>query len=89
MATYWSDMAYKRTCVYRFYDAAGDLLYVGLSMNFEGRVYKHRRKPWWPDVARTEFAWFDDRETAQQAERNAIYYEHPIHNIVRSDYGVV
>jgi hypothetical protein len=81
--TYYSDMVDRRTCVYRFYDSAGVLLYVGLSMSLEGRLAKHRRKPWWPEVARTELEWFDGREAAKDAERFAIHHEHPVHNITR------
>lgn len=81
--TYYSDMVNRRTCVYRFFDENDRLLYVGLSMNFDGRLAKHRRKPWWPQVARTEIEWFDGRESAKTAEKIAIHHENPVYNITR------
>lgn len=83
MATYWSDMCWRRTLVYRFYSADGELLYVGLTANLEGRLGKHRRRSWWPDVARITTEEFPDRTTAQIAERSAIHHENPLHNLVR------
>jgi predicted GIY-YIG superfamily endonuclease len=88
MARYYSDMYKRRTCVYRFYDIDDALLYVGLSMNLEGRLAKHRRRAWWPQVVRQEVEWFAGREAAKAAERAAIRAENPIHNIVRPREGV-
>lgn len=82
-ATYWSDMAYTRTCVYRLYDAEGALLYVGLTKNPLGRFSKHGAKPWWREVAYKELVWFDNRTDAQVAERQAIFHEEPVHNVTR------
>lgn len=81
--TYYSDMVHRATCVYRLYDAADRLLYVGLSMSPHGRFEKHKRKPWWRDVERTEIEWFAGREAAKAAERSAIHHENPLHNITR------
>lgn len=82
---YYGDMVDRRTCVYRIYGAAPDfdLLYVGISMNLEGRITKHRRKPWWPLAAHIEVTWFDGREAAKAAERSAIHHEDPIYNVTR------
>lgn len=80
---YYSDMVDVPTCVYRLYDKSGELLYVGLSLNPEQRFIKHRRRPWWNAVTRAEFEWFEGREEAKAAERTAIHYEVPIHNIAR------
>jgi hypothetical protein len=45
--------------VYRYYDAAGRLLYVGLTGQGYGRAHDHRRTaPWWPLVVRGEFEHF-------------------------------
>jgi excinuclease UvrABC nuclease subunit len=88
MATYWSDMYWRRTCVYRAYDADGALLYVGLSMNLEGRLSKHRRSAWWPKADEITVQWFENRESAQAAERAAIRDEDPIYNIVRPNHRV-
>jgi predicted GIY-YIG superfamily endonuclease len=83
VATYWSDMCDRRTTVYRFYDSAGTLLYVGLTMNLRGRLDKHHRRPWWPQVASMETVDYPDRESAKSAERYAIHHENPVHNITR------
>lgn len=83
MATYYSDMVNRRTCVYRAYDAAERLLYVGISMNLDGRLAKHRSAAWWPAVAEVTVQWFDGREAAKAAEREAISRENPLHNVAR------
>lgn len=82
-ARYYSDMVNRRTCVYRAYDAAGTLLYVGISMSLEGRLTKHRRTAWWADVEEITVQWFDGREPAKAAERAAIRDEKPLHNLAR------
>jgi|GEM_PF-3631458 len=83
MATYYSDMVNRDTCVYRFYDADENLLYVGLSMNLNSRLNSHRRTEWWTDVVRCDVEWFEGREPARVAERRAILDEAPIHNRMR------
>lgn len=83
MATYWSDMCDRPTCVYRAY-IGDELAYVGLTCSPLGRVSTHRsRKPWWVRVTRVDLEWFDNRTDAQNAERTAIRDEDPIYNIVR------
>jgi predicted GIY-YIG superfamily endonuclease len=76
-------MYWRPTVVYRCYDAEGTLLYVGLSNNLVGRIAKHKRRDWWPDVASLETVEYPDRESAQYAERDAIHHEKPVHNLVR------
>lgn len=88
MATYYSDMVHRRTCVYRAYSESGELLYVGLSMNLEGRLSKHRSSAWWPEVGEITVEWFDGREPAKAAERRAITEESPRYNISRPGLGV-
>lgn len=83
MPTYYSDMVNRRTCVYRAYDEDGDLLYVGISMNLDGRLAKHRGSIWWPEVDEITVKWFDGREAAKSAERRAIAEEQPRYNITR------
>jgi predicted GIY-YIG superfamily endonuclease len=71
-----------RTAVYRFYDADGQLLYVGMTGNLGRRFAMHAAtKKWWPQVARRTAEWFGDRGEAAQAEREAIRAEKPVHNI--------
>lgn len=83
MATYYSDMYKRRTCVYRLYSELGDLLYVGISVNPQARLAQHRRRDWGRGVADVTVKWYDDRESAKAAERAAIRDENPLHNIVR------
>lgn len=88
MARYYSDMVNRRTCVYRAYDADERLLYVGISMNLDGRLSKHRSSAWWPLVEEITIQWFDGREAAKAAEREAILNESPIYNLTRPGFGV-
>jgi excinuclease UvrABC nuclease subunit len=76
-------MCNRRTTVYRLYDREGVLLYVGLSMNVRGRIEKHKRKPWWPQVMSMETVDYPNRESAKSAERSAIHHENPVYNITR------
>lgn len=83
MATY-ADFCDRSSAVYRIYDTAGRLLYVGISTNPEGRLAQHRcRQPWGRDVAAVEVAWFADREAAKSAEAHAIRDENPLYNLTR------
>lgn len=70
--------------LYRFYDAAGDLLYVGITLNPDERWKKHRKKPWWHTVASIRLETYLDRESVLAAEREAIITEHPVHNVVHN-----
>lgn len=81
--TYYSDMVDQPTRVYRFYDARGRLLYVGLSMNFGLRLVKHRQRSWWPLVKVIRFEFYEGREAAKAAEWAAIANENPIYNVTR------
>lgn len=72
------------TALYRLYDSAGNLLYVGITCNPSRRFTQHKaQKPWWPDVARKHIEWMESRGAAAQAEENAIYHEAPRWNTVR------
>lgn len=70
------------TAVYRFFDEADRLLYVGMTGNIRLRWAGHAAdKPWWPDVARQTTTWFDTRAEAAAAEAEAIKSEGPAYNI--------
>ena len=76
----------ERTALYRFYDADGQLLYVGITDRPGRRWETHmRRKRWWPAVHRQTLEWHPDRETAMAAEVAAIVNECPRHNIRHSE----
>lgn len=78
-----ADLIAHRTALYRLYDAAGTLLYVGISKEPERRWKEHRKESlWWPEVFRQDLTWFTDRRTADQAEAHAIVTEEPRYNAV-------
>ncbi len=61
---------FGRPCaVYRHYDAAGALLYVGCSTDPAARLYSHFKESAWAKlIASVTFEWFDDRADALAAE---------------------
>lgn len=75
----------QKTDVYRLYDAADRLLYVGVAVNGYARLETHRReKSWWPDVQRVVMTQYRDRWTALYIEACAIRDENPRHNVSRN-----
>lgn len=69
------------TALYRFFDADGDLLYVGIAMNPRSRFNGHASdKEWWPQVARKTVQWYPSRVLADAAETEAIALEKPRYN---------
>jgi hypothetical protein len=74
----------SRTALYRHFDAAGQLLYVGISLSPVHRLGQHRvAADWYGDIARISIEWLRDRDAAIAAEANAIHYENPKHNKAR------
>ncbi|THA82748.1 GIY-YIG nuclease family protein [Streptomyces sp. A0592] len=66
------------TSVYRLYDAAGYLLYIGASNDPTRRWREHRKEMfWWREVDRHERQWFPTEREADAAERAAIFIEQP------------
>jgi len=75
-------LAAERTALYRLYDGAGVLLYVGITHDPESRWTAHAAtKAWWPRVAHKEVEWHGDRLIAEAAEVAAIHAELPLHNV--------
>jgi predicted GIY-YIG superfamily endonuclease len=71
------------TTLYRLYDEADNLLYIGIAGNPGRRFEQHRgEKPWWGEVARTTLTHYATRQEALYAELSAINTEHPRHNII-------
>lgn len=71
-----------QTSLYRYFDAAGVLLYVGITSRRTGRSLQHAaEKSWWSEVARAEYEHFATREEAARRERLVIATERPRHNI--------
>lgn len=76
-----SDMSERLHALYRFFDASGDLLYIGITLNPAGRWKQHREdKPWWEEVADITIETHPDRPSVLEAERKAIIAEHPRYN---------
>lgn len=69
------------TELYRHFDAAGQLLYVGISSLSTVRLGQHRsRAPWFEQIATITIERFKTEESARNAERNAIAAERPQFN---------
>jgi hypothetical protein len=90
----WADLAEpfrptfppgERTALYRHYDHAGVLLYVGISNDLVARGKNHvRRSEWAGLVARTEAVWYLSRAEAEYEERRAIQIEVPTFNVAHA-----
>lgn len=69
--------------VYRAYDAAGRLLYVGCSSDVDTRLKAHATdSSWWPFHARVERVSYLARAEAEAAEAEAIATEYPRWNVI-------
>jgi predicted GIY-YIG superfamily endonuclease len=69
--------------LYRLYDIAGRLLYVGITSDWDRRRSQHAAdKAWWPRVSQIALAELPSRAHALNAERIAIRTEHPAYNQV-------
>ena len=66
--------------LYRFFDAEGQLLYIGIATEPKSRWRSHYATEWWPKVARKTLEWHDSRKAAEEAEATAIRDEHPRYN---------
>lgn len=70
------------TALYRLYDKAGVLLYIGITTALKKRMAKHADdQPWWHMVSRKTVVWHDARQEASRAETEAINTENPKYNI--------
>lgn len=70
------------TALYRHFDAAGSLLYVGISLSPLARLSAHGDGSHWAQaISRVTMEWFPDRKSALDAELKAIREELPAHNI--------
>lgn len=68
--------------VYRLWDDAGALLYVGISKTLVNRLTQHdESQPWADEVASVTAKRYASRDKARAAEIEAIQTEHPRYNI--------
>jgi hypothetical protein len=71
--------------LYRFFDASGVLLYVGITYNPPSRFRSHEGdKEWWGQVRTIELEQFISRKAVLHAEREAISTELPLFNVMHS-----
>jgi hypothetical protein len=72
----------KQFTLYRFWNEAGELLYVGLSGKPGARWSAHRRtQSWWREVCRVTVEHFDNHYDLAGAEVAAIKSEKPKYNV--------
>ena len=75
----------SKTNLYRFFDAHGKLLYVGISLSVVKRMQEHlQEKHWIPDNGTVTWTSYETRNAAEEAERVAIRHERPAHNVVHN-----
>jgi hypothetical protein len=68
-------------CLYRHFDADGELLYIGVSLSAVERLSAHNRTARWADkITRVEIERFPTRQAVLAAEEYAIKAERPIYN---------
>ena len=73
-----------KVALYRHFNRADELLYVGISSKLPERMRQHQRgSKWFFDVKVVTVEWFDDRHSAQLAEGKAIRLEQPKFNILK------
>lgn len=78
-------MASSDHALYRFYNDAGQLLYIGITRDPSARWKKHSAgKPWWTEVRNITVQPFPDRDSALRAERAAITDEQPRYNVAHN-----
>lgn len=71
----------KTTKLYRHWNNGGRLLYVGVSHDAIKRLAQHEAdKEWQSEIARVTIDTYPTREAAEQAEREAVRNENPLHN---------
>jgi hypothetical protein len=84
-----SDLATRPHALYRFFDAGGALLYVGITVDIGNRWPRHADdKPWWYEVARTTVEHHPSRPAALAAEKAAIEAEGPRYNVRHNGVGL-
>lgn len=74
----------ERTALYRYFDADGELLYIGISndpdFRWKAHLYGSGRNAWPKQAARRTIEWCDARAEALKAEEAAIKAERPLYN---------
>lgn len=81
-APHQQQQTHRRAAVYRLYDDAGHLLYIGSAYDPEERQGYHKHKAWGSEIARREDRWYHDRAMAYTQETAAIEAERPKYNVI-------
>lgn len=69
--------------LYRWFDAEGTLLYIGITTDPEARERRHRSGSWWFQWAsrcEVDYPQIMSQSVAEEAEQAAIVAEHPVFN---------
>ena len=81
------EMKEKQTELYRYFDKKGTLLYVGISLNAVSRAAQHRIASfWYKNASSITIERFPNRQSALNAEKEAIQKENPVHNVYYNSY---
>lgn len=77
---------WRKSYLYRCFDAGDVLLYVGVTFNVSARKSQHRKRAaWFSNVKRVSIETFDSRHEAELAEYRVIQTERPKINRVGAD----
>lgn len=79
----------SEAAVYRLFDDAGQLLYVGMGRNPMARWATHAEQEWWAKISRFTVEWHTSRQDARVAEWQAIRSERPMHNVQGTPRGAL
>jgi len=70
-----------KTHMYRHFNKAGELLYVGISLSAVQRLSNHSNSKWFDEISHITIEQFDTRAAALSAEKQAIIEESPKYNV--------
>lgn len=83
-------MTREQHVLYRFFDDAGTLLYVGITNSPRSRLRDHRAySPWWDRSTTITLTRFSNRIELEAAELDAIKTEHPKYNRAHVEHSAV
>lgn len=68
------------TTLYRCFNAAGELIYVGITDDLPNRLKRHRVRPWWGEVDRVKQRRYASRDEARREEVRLILRYLPAYN---------
>lgn len=75
----------KPVAVYRFFDAAGQLIYVGQTADPKERFRRHSAESdWWSEVAHRLVDWWPDKAAAVAEEARLVAEQSPRYNVQHS-----